>query len=156
MYEDVQPDAIIVGKALSGGYYPVSAVLAKKEVLGVFNPGDHGSTFGGNPLACAIARASLEVLVKEKLVQNSDKMGKYFMKKLKSMKSPHVKEVRGKGLWIGIELTTPARPFCEKLKAEGVLCKETHDLTMRIAPPLVITKKEIDWAFDRIKKVLEG
>ena len=156
LYEDVQPDAIIVGKALSGGYYPVSAVLAKKEVLGVFNPGDHGSTFGGNPLACAIARASLEVLVKEKLVQNSDKMGKYFMKKLKSMKSPHVKEVRGKGLWIGIELTTPARPFCEKLKAEGVLCKETHDLTMRIAPPLVITKKEIDWAFDRIKKVLEG
>lgn len=156
MYEDVQPDAIIVGKALSGGYYPVSAVLAKKEVLGVFNPGDHGSTFGGNPLACAIARASLEVLVKEKLIQNSDKMGKYFMKKLRSMKSPHVKDIRGKGLWIGIELTTPARPFCEKLKVEGVLCKETHDLTMRIAPPLVITKKEIDWAFERIKKVLEG
>lgn len=156
MYEDVQPDAIIVGKALSGGYYPVSAVLAKKEVLGVFNPGDHGSTFGGNPLACAIARASLEVLVKEKLVQNSEKMGKYFMKKLKSIKSPHIKDVRGKGLWIGIELTTPARPFCEQLKAEGVLCKETHDLTMRIAPPLVITKKEIDWAFERIKKVLEG
>jgi ornithine--oxo-acid transaminase len=156
MYEDVQPDAIIVGKALSGGYYPVSAVLAKKEVLGVFNPGDHGSTFGGNPLACAIARASLEVLVKEKLVKNSEKMGNYFMKKLRSMKSPHVKDVRGKGLWIGIELTTPARPFCEKLKEEGVLCKETHDLTMRIAPPLVITKKEIDWAFERIKKVLEG
>lgn len=156
MYEDVQPDAIIVGKALSGGYYPVSAVLAKKEVLGVFNPGDHGSTFGGNPLACAIARASLEVLVKEKLVQNSDKMGNYFMKKLKTMKSPHIKDVRGKGLWIGIELTSPARPFCEKLKAEGVLCKETHDLTMRIAPPLTITKKEIDWAFERIKKVLEG
>ena len=156
MYEDVQPDAIIVGKALSGGYYPVSAVLAKKEVLGVFNPGDHGSTFGGNPLACAIARASLEVLVKEKLIQNSEKMGKYFMKKLKSLKSPHINDVRGKGLWIGIELKTPARPFCEKLKAEGVLCKETHDLTMRIAPPLVITKKEIDWAFERIKKVLEG
>lgn len=156
MYEDVKPDAIIVGKALSGGYYPVSAVLAKKEVLGVFNPGDHGSTFGGNPLACAIARASLEVLVKEKLVQNSEKMGKYFMKRLKSLKSPHIKEVRGKGLWIGIELKTPARPFCEKLKTEGVLCKETHELTMRIAPPLVITKKEIDWAFERIKKVLEG
>lgn len=156
MYEDVQPDAIIVGKALSGGYYPVSAVLAKKEVLGVFNPGDHGSTFGGNPLACAIARASLEVLVKEKLVKNSEKMGAYFMKKLKSIKSPHIKDVRGKGLWIGIELTTPARPFCEQLKAEGVLCKETHDLTMRIAPPLVISKKEIDWAFERIKKVLEG
>lgn len=156
MYENVQPDAIITGKALSGGYYPVSAVLAKKEVLGVFNPGDHGSTFGGNPLACAIARASLKVLKQEKLVQNSAKMGEYFMKKLKTMNSPHVKDIRGKGLWIGIELHTKARPFCEKLKNEGVLCKETHDLTMRIAPPLTITKKEIDWAFERIKKVLEG
>lgn len=156
MYEDVKPDAIIVGKALSGGFYPISAVLATREVLGVFNPGDHGSTFGGNPLACAIARASLKVLKDEKLVQNSAKMGAYFMKKLKTMKSPHVKEVRGKGLWIGIELFTKARPFCEKLKAEGVLCKETHDLTMRVAPPLCITKKEIDWAFERIKKALEG
>lgn len=156
MYEDVQPDAIIVGKALSGGFYPISAVLATKEVLGVFNPGDHGSTFGGNPLACAIARASLKVLRQEKLVQNSTKMGEYFMKKLKSIKSPHIREVRGKGLWIGIELTSRARPFCEKLKDAGVLCKETHDLTLRIAPPLCITKKEIDWAFERIRTVLEG
>ncbi len=156
MYEDVKPDAIIVGKALSGGFYPISAVLATREVLGVFNPGDHGSTFGGNPLACAIARASLKVLKDEKLVQNSARMGAYFMKKLKTMKSPHVRDVRGKGLWIGIELFSKARPFCEKLKTEGVLCKETHDLTMRVAPPLCITKKEIDWAFERIRKVLEG
>jgi ornithine--oxo-acid transaminase len=155
-YEDVKPDAVIVGKALSGGFYPISAVLARKEVLGVFNPGDHGSTFGGNPLACAIARESLKVLQSEKLVQKSAKMGEYFMKKLHTMKSPHVRDIRGKGLWIGIELKSLARPFCERLKDEGVLCKETHDLTLRIAPPLCITRKEIDWAFERIKRVLEG
>ncbi len=155
-YEDVKPDAVIVGKALSGGFYPISAVLARKELLGVFNPGDHGSTFGGNPLACAIARESLKVLLSEKLVQKSAKMGDYFMKKLRMMKSPHVRDIRGKGLWIGIELKSLARPFCERLKDEGVLCKETHDLTLRIAPPLCITRKEIDWAFERIKRVLEG
>jgi ornithine--oxo-acid transaminase len=156
MYEDVHPDLIIVGKALSGGYYPVSVVLGKKEVLGVFNPGDHGSTFGGNPLACAIARAALKVLIKEKLVKNSEKMGAYFLKKLKSIKSPHVVEIRGRGLWIGIELNSPARPFCERLKHEGILCKETHELILRLAPPLTITKKEIDWACERIRRVLEA
>ena len=154
--EGVQPDAMILGKALSGGYYPVSAVVARKEVLGVFNPGDHGSTFGGNPLACAIARTALDVLIDEKLVRNSDKMGAYFLKKLKTIKSEHVKEFRGKGLWIGIELHSKARPFCEKLKEEGLLCKETHDMIIRVAPPLVIKKKDVDWAFEKIKKVLES
>src|SRR5271165_4513815 len=153
-HEGVRPDAVIIGKALSGGFYPVSAVLASKEVLGVFHPGDHGSTFGGNPLGCAVARAALRVLVEEKLMERSAELGDYFLKKLQGVSSPHIHEVRGKGLWIGIELNTPARPFCEGLKQLGVLCKETHDVVIRIAPPLVITKPEIDWAFDRIAKVL--
>ena len=155
-YEDVRPDIVIVGKALAGGFYPVSAVLADKPILGLFTPGEHGSTFGGNPLAAAVARASLKVLREEKLAERSAELGTYFVEQLSEIPSPHVKEVRGKGLWIGIELFTKARPFCEKLKAEGVLCKETHELTMRVAPPLCITKKEIDWAFERIKKALEG
>ncbi len=153
-HEDIRPDAVIIGKALSGGFYPVSAVLASKEVLGVFHPGDHGSTFGGNPLGCAVARAALRVLVEEKLIERSAELGDYFLKKLQSLSSPHIHEVRGKGLWIGIELNKPARPFCEALKKLGVLCKETHDVVIRIAPPLVITKPEIDWAFERIAKVL--
>lgn len=153
-YEDVQPDAIIIGKALSGGFYPVSAVLSKKEVLGVFNPGEHGSTFGGNPLACAIARAALRVIQDENLAENSAKLGAYFLNKLKELKSPKIKEVRGRGLWIGLELTEKARPYCEKLKEEGMLCKETHDTVIRFAPPLIITKAELDWAFERIKKVV--
>jgi len=154
MHEGVRPDAVIIGKALSGGFYPVSAVLASKEVLGVFHPGDHGSTFGGNPLGCAVARAALRVLMEEKLIERSAELGDYFLKRLQSLNSPHIHEVRGKGLWIGIELNKPARPFCEALKKLGVLCKETHDVVIRIAPPLVITKAEIDWAFDRIAKVL--
>jgi len=153
-HESVAPDAIIVGKALSGGLYPVSAVLASKEVLGVFKPGDHGSTFGGNPLGCAIARASLDVIVDEGLVKRSATLGTYFLDRLRTIESPVVKEVRGRGLWIGIELTTAARPYCEALEAEGLLCKETHERVIRIAPPLVIEVDEIDWAFDRIKKVL--
>jgi ornithine--oxo-acid transaminase len=153
-HEDIRPDAVIIGKALAGGFYPVSAVLASEEVLGVFHPGDHGSTFGGNPLGCAVARAALRVLVEEKLIERSAELGDYFLKKLQGVSSPHIHEVRGKGLWIGIELNTPARPFCEALKKLGVLCKETHDVVIRIAPPLVITKAEIDWAFDRIAKVL--
>jgi len=153
-HEGVRPDAVIVGKALSGGFYPVSAVLASKEVLSVFQPGDHGSTFGGNPLGCAVARAALRVLVDERLIERSAELGDYFLKRLQALRSPHIHEVRGKGLWIGIELNTPARPFCEALKKLGVLCKETHDVVIRIAPPLVITKAEIDWAFDRIAKVL--
>lgn len=156
LYEEVQPDAVIIGKALSGGYYPVSAVLSKKEVLGVFNPGDHGSTFGGNPLACAIARTSLKVLQEENLIENSATLGKYFLDQLQSFKSPHLVEVRGRGLWLGVDLNKPARPFCEKLKDEGILCKETHEITFRLAPPLVIKKEEIDWALERMKKVLEA
>jgi ornithine--oxo-acid transaminase len=155
MHEGVRPDVVIIGKALSGGFYPVSAVLASKDVLGVFHPGDHGSTFGGNPLACAVARAALRVLVEEKLIQRSAELGDYFLKKLRTLSSPHLREVRGKGLWLGIELNVPARPYCEALKSMGVLCKETHEFVIRIAPPLVITRKQIDWAFERISAVIE-
>ena len=156
MHEDVRPDVLIIGKALSGGFYPVSAVLASKKVLGVFHPGDHGSTFGGNPLACAIAREALRVLVEEHLVEKSAELGTYFLNRLKTLHSHDLKEVRGLGLWIGIELHSPARPYCEALKEEGILCKETHDRVLRIAPPLTITREEIDWAFERIRKVIEG
>jgi len=154
MHEGIRPDLVIIGKALSGGFYPVSAVLASKEVLGVFNPGDHGSTFGGNPLACAIARAALRVLVDEKMVENSAALGKYFLEQLREIKSPNVKEVRGLGLWIGLEMTGRARPYCEKLKEEGILCKETHEHVIRFAPPLVIAKDEIDWAVAKVRKVI--
>ena len=140
MYEHVTPDVLIVGKALSGGFYPVSAVLASREVLGVFQPGDHGSTFGGNPLACAIARTALRVLAEEKMVQRSAELGAYFLDRLRTLRSPDIVEVRGRGLWIGIELRTPARPYCEALKEQGILCKETHDRVIRLAPPLVITR----------------
>jgi len=153
-HEDVTPDAVIIGKALSGGFYPVSAVLSKKEVLGVFQPGQHGSTFGGNPLGCAIARAALKVIQDEKLAENSAELGTYFLNKLKELKSTKIKEVRGRGLWIGLELTEKARPYCEQLKDEGMLCKETHDNVIRFAPPLIIKKEELDWAFERIEKVI--
>ncbi len=154
MYENVHPDMVIIGKALSGGYYPVSAVVASRSVLGVFQPGDHGSTFGGNPMACAIARTALRALMEEGMVERSAQLGSYFLEKLKAIRSPHIKEIRGRGLWIGIELFRPARTFCEALKDEGVLCKETHDHVIRIAPPLIITREEIDWAFERFAKVL--
>ncbi len=156
MHEGIRPDLVIIGKALSGGFYPVSAVLSSIEVLGVFKPGDHGSTFGGNPLACAIARASLRALVDEKMIENSATLGAYFLERLRAIKSPNVKTVRGLGLWIGVEMTGPARPYCEKLKDEGILCKETHEHVIRFAPPLVITKDEIDWAVERIGKVVGG
>lgn len=155
MHEGIRPDVLIVGKALAGGFYPVSAVLASKEILGVYKPGDHGSTFGGNPLGCAVARAALRVLVDERLVERSAELGAYFLGFLKTLRSPQLQEVRGRGLWIGIELTVPARPYCEALKNEGVLCKETHDRVIRIAPPLTIRREEIDWAFERIRKVVE-
>ncbi|MCX6537631.1 MAG: ornithine--oxo-acid transaminase [Acidobacteria bacterium] len=155
-WEAVEPDMVIIAKALSGGFYPISVVLSRREVLGVFKPGDHGSTFGGNPLACAVARAALKVLVDEKLVERSAELGAYFLAKLRTLTSPIIKEVRGRGLWIGVELTVAARPYCERLKDEGLLCKETHDHVIRLAPPLVITREEIDWAFERIKKVIEG
>ncbi|MDR3751082.1 MAG: ornithine--oxo-acid transaminase [Terracidiphilus sp.] len=154
MHEGITPDVLIVGKALAGGFYPVSAVLASAEVLGVFHPGDHGSTFGGNPLGCAVARTALRVLIEEKLVERSAELGGYFRARLQALDSPVVKEVRGRGMWIGIELTALARPYCEALKEEGILCKETHDHVIRIAPPLIITREEIDWALERIAKVL--
>jgi len=153
-HEGIRPDAIIMGKALSGGFYPVSAVAATREVLGVFKPGDHGSTFGGNPLACAVARTALDVLVEEKLPERSARLGAYFLEQLRRISSPVIKEVRGRGLWIGIELTVHARPYCEALMREGMLCKETHDYVIRIAPPLVIEAEEIDWAVERLAKVL--
>lgn len=154
MYDGITPDVLILGKALSGGFYPVSAVLGTAEVLGVFTPGTHGSTFGGNPLGSAVARTALRVLVEEKLVERSAELGAHFLEQLRAIKSPHLREVRGKGLWIGLELNTPARPFCERLKQLGVLCKETHEVVIRIAPPLVITRQEIDWALERIQQVL--
>jgi ornithine--oxo-acid transaminase len=156
MHEGIRPDLVIIGKALSGGFYPVSAVLSSKAILGVFKPGDHGSTFGGNPLACAIARASLRALVNEKMVENSATLGAYFLERLREIKSANVKQVRGLGLWIAVEMTGLARPYCEKLKDEGILCKETHERVIRFAPPLVITKDEIDWAVARIRKVIGG
>jgi ornithine--oxo-acid transaminase len=155
MHEGIRPDLLIVGKALAGGFYPVSAVLSSDEILGVYKPGDHGSTFGGNPLGCAVARTALRVLVEEHLVERSAELGAHFLTLLKTMRSPNVKEVRGIGLWIGIELHEAARPYCEALKAQGVLCKETHDHVIRIAPPLTISRDEIDWAFSRIRKVIE-
>lgn len=155
MHEGIRPDILIVGKALGGGFYPVSAVLAAREILEVFRPGDHGSTFGGNPLACAVARAALRVLVEERLTERSAELGAYFLGLLRTLRSPYIREIRGQGLWIGIELNIPARPYCEVLKSEGILCKETHDKVIRIAPPLVIRREEIDWAFARFQKVIQ-
>jgi len=155
MHEGIKPDVLIIGKALAGGFYPVSAILASREILGVYKPGDHGSTFGGNPMGCAIARTALRVLIEEKMVERSAELGAYFLTLLKTLRSPDLKEVRGKGLWIAIELNSPARPYCEALKEKGILCKETHDKVIRIAPPLVITRQEIDWAFERIAKVIQ-
>ncbi len=151
----VTPDAVIIGKALSGGFYPVSAFLASDEVMGVFNPGDHGSTFGGNPLGMAVAREALKVLVEEKLVQNSAKLGPWFMGQLQDMKYKSIKKVRGQGLFIGLVLNRPARPYCEALMAEGMLCKETHENVIRFAPPLTITKRELNMALRRINKVFK-
>ena len=156
-YDDIKPDIVTIGKALSGGCYPVSAVLSSKEILSVFQPGDHGSTFGGNPLGAAIARESIKVLTEENLIDYSYQLGNYFIKKLKEIKSPHIHEIRGKGLFIGVELNDNAqgaRRFCERLMKKGILCKETHVNVIRFAPPLVITKKEIDWALERIEEVL--
>jgi ornithine--oxo-acid transaminase len=156
-HEDAEPDVTLIGKALSGGFYPISAVLSNSEVLGVLRPGEHGSTFGGNPLACAVARMALRVLVEEGLVENSAEMGAYFLQGLKQISGPLVKEVRGKGLMIGIELLPEgggARQYCERLMGLGVLCKDTHGHTIRVAPPLVITRQEIDWALERFDSVL--
>lgn len=156
-HDGVEADVTLIGKALSGGFYPISAVLSNLEVLGVFIPGDHGSTFGGNPLACAVARTAIKVLIEENMIENASKVGDYFISQLKRIKSPYVKEVRGKGLMIGVELLPEvggARPFCEELMKEGLLCKETHENVIRFAPPLIITQKDIDWAMERIDRVL--
>ncbi len=155
-HEGVRPDVVIIGKALGGGFYPVSAILADDEVMSVFHPGDHGSTFGGNPLAAAVAREALAVLVEEKLAENSDRLGAYFLERLRAIRSRHIREVRGKGLWIGLELRPEAggaRRFCEALMKKGLLCKETHVNTIRFAPPLVITREELDWALERVEAV---
>ena len=156
-HEDVRPDVTIIGKALAGGFYPVSAVLADKAILGLFTPGEHGSTFGGNPLAAAVARAALRVIRDEKLAERSRTLGEYFMEQLAEIPSPHVREVRGKGLLIGIELKPEAkgaRRFCVAMQEKGILAKETHDNVIRFAPPLVIDKETIDWALPSIREVL--
>ncbi|HUF76586.1 MAG TPA: ornithine--oxo-acid transaminase [Longimicrobiales bacterium] len=158
-WEDVRPDVLIVGKALGGGVYPVSAAIADSEYMDVFHPGDHGSTFGGNPLGAAIARASLRVILDEKLPERADELGTWFMKKLRAIGSPHVKEVRGRGLMIGVEIEVSsgtARPFCEALEAKGVLAKETHHQVIRFAPPLTITEEELEFALDAAPEVLSG
>lgn len=156
-YDDVKPDGVIVGKALSGGYYPISAFISTEEVMSVFHPGDHGSTFGGNPLAAAIGKAALNVIIEEKLPEKAAEMGDYFISQLKKIESPHIKEIRGKGLLIGVELKPEAggaRRFCEALQKEGLLAKETHENVIRFAPPLIISRQDIEWAFERIERVL--
>lgn len=155
-YDNVRPDAVVIGKALSGGFYPVSAVLSSREILGVFKPGDHGSTFGGNPLGCAVARAALRVLSDERLIERSAELGEAFLARLRTIRNPHLREVRGRGLMIGMEFDIRVRPYCEALKALGVLCKETHDNVLRFSPPLVITQEELNWAFERLQQVLQA
>lgn len=153
-WEDVTPDMYILGKALGGGVMPVSCVAADEDVLGVFNPGSHGSTFGGNPLASAVAVAAIDVIEDEHLADWSLKLGNYFQEKLKEIDNPVIKEVRGKGLFVGVELHEPARSYCEQLKEKGLLCKETHENVIRFAPPLIISQEDLDWAIERIQEVL--
>jgi ornithine--oxo-acid transaminase len=153
-WEEVTPDVIIMGKALGGGVLPISAVAANDDILGVFEPGSHGSTFGGNPLACAVAVAALDVLVEEDLPRRSRELGEHFMAELRKIQNPVIKEIRGKGLFIGVELTVPARSYCEQLADAGLLCKETHENTIRFAPPLTINREELDWALEKVRAVL--
>lgn len=152
-WEGVEPDMYILGKALGGGVFPISCVAANRDILGVFNPGSHGSTFGGNPLACAVSIAALQVMQEEALTERSLKLGEYFKQALQAIDHPVIKEVRGRGLFIGMELTVSARPYCEQLKEFGVLCKETHENVIRFAPPLIITQEDLDWCIERIVKV---
>jgi ornithine--oxo-acid transaminase len=152
-HEDVQPDVYILGKALSGGVYPVSAVVSSSEVLGVLRPGSHGSTYGGNPLACAVASAALDVITDEGLSERSSELGSWLLYEIRKIRHPHIKEVRGRGLLIGIELLAPARAYCERLMDVGMLCKETHDFVIRLAPPLVISEEDLAWAVSRLKQV---
>jgi ornithine--oxo-acid transaminase len=156
-WDGVRPDVMVIGKALSGGVYPVSAMLADAKVMDVFEPGSHGSTFGGNPLAAAIGRAALRVLVDEKLADRAHELGTWFLGELKKIESPHVKEIRGRGLMIGVEIKTSsgkARPYCEELAQRGILCKETHDQVIRFAPPLVVEKEALEWVVGEAREVL--
>ena len=155
-HEGVQPDIFVLGKALSGGFYPVSAVVSRREVLGVFDPGSHGSTFGGNPLGCAIAREALRVLIEERLPDRAARLGDWFLEGLRTIDHPDIAQVRGIGLIAGIELKCPARSYCERLQELGMLCKETHDRVIRIAPPLVIEREELDWALERLRLAFAG
>jgi ornithine--oxo-acid transaminase len=154
-YEGVHPDLYILGKALSGGMYPVSAVVSSSEILGVFRPGSHGSTYGGNPLACAVARAALRVIEDERLADRSAEMGSWLLYELKKIRHPHIKDIRGRGLLIGIELMVPARTYCERLKDLGLLCKETHDYVIRLAPPLIISQEDLAWAAAQVRRAFE-
>ena len=158
-HDGIEADVTLIGKSLSGGFYPISAILSNTEVLGVFMPGEHGSTFGGNPLACAVARTAIKALIEEKMIENASKLGDYFLTQLRGIKSPYIKEVRGKGLMIGVELVPEAggaRGFCEQLMAQGLLCKDTHENVIRFMPPLIITREEIDWALEKIEPILAG
>ena len=155
-HEEVQPDVYILGKALSGGVYPVSAVVSSTEILGVFRPGSHGSTYGGNPLACAVARTALRVIEEERLPDRSAELGAWLLYELRKLRHPHIKAIRGRGLLIGIELLVPARSYCERLKELGLLCKETHDFVIRLAPPLIISEEDLAWAVGQVHKAFEG
>jgi ornithine--oxo-acid transaminase len=152
-HEEVTPDMYVLGKALSGGYYPVSAVVSRPEILGVFEPGSHGSTFGGNPLGCAVARTALQVLQDEQLVARSAELGEWFLNELRTLQHPAIVAVRGRGLMTGIELNVPARRFCEALKVRGMLCKETHDYVIRLSPPLVVQREALVWAIEQLRAV---
>jgi ornithine--oxo-acid transaminase len=155
-HEGVKPDVYILGKALSGGFYPVSAVVSTRNVLGVFNPGSHGSTFGGNPLGCAVARTALRVIQEENLVQRSAELGAWFLEQVRTLEHPEIVDIRGRGLMIGIELRGPARPYCEALKERGMLCKETHDHVIRLAPPLVTSQEDLAWAVEQLRAVFSA
>lgn len=152
-HEGVKPDVFILGKALSGGFYPVSAVVSSREVLGVFRPGSHGSTYGGNPLGCAVARTALAVLREEKLVERSAELGAWFLERLKTLQHPDIRSIRGRGLLAAVDLNVPARSYCERLKDRGVLCKETHEMVIRLAPPLVVTREELEWVLEQFRAV---
>ncbi len=154
-HESVKPDAYILGKALSGGFYPVSAFVARRELIDVFNAGSHGSTYGGNPLGCAVARTALAVTTEEGLAERSAELGAWFAEELRSIEHPKIREIRGRGLLVGVELTEPARAFCEALMQRGLLCKETHDFVVRIAPPLVVSREDLEWAVGQIRETFE-
>lgn len=154
-HESVKPDAYILGKALSGGFYPVSAFVADRRIMDVFDPGSHGSTYGGNPLGCAVARTALRVIQEEMLAERSEELGKWFLDELRTIRHPRIKEIRGRGLLFGMELTVPARKFCEVLMQRGLLCKDTHDFVVRIAPPLVVDRDDLEWALDQIRLTFE-